>query len=327
MQNKEYSDFYTKNIAPYIKEFETIRKNYLFLYFSVYALLLIFFFLLFGSVNKFIQNGVINDSALCPRVFIFLYLVILIHPCACMLITRYRSVIKEKFLNNLLTKLYGLTYYNANPTVWTNIAASFGMDDLMVKHHINVEELQNLSAASGCTFSFDDFIKGAYQGIEVEMQELSFRKSTGKSSVICWHGLVMSMDLKKELNSKIIFYSDKEMSQRCTNAGLERVFSEDIEFNELFDVYSTDQIEARYIFNPVFMEKMKSIVRNNPEYKINGEFYNKKLYVLISSGKNWFEIPFFKSANNPAVYYQPVNDLKNLLSIIDVIKLNQNIGM
>ena len=53
--------------------------------------------------------------------------------------------------------------------------------------------------------------------------------------------------------------------------------------------------------------------------KINGEFKNQKLYIIISSAKNWFEIPFFKPANTPLVFYQPVNDLKNLLSIVDSV--------
>lgn len=313
MDNKEYNDFFNKNIRACIKDFETIRREYLVLCFFIYVLMIIAcLFLIFRLQSK-------NFELLFAQIFLCSLVIMFLHPAACMVITRYRSVIKEKFLNNMLTKLYGLAYYNANPTIWTNILASFGMNDFLVTNHMDCEELQNLSVASGCSFSFDDFIKGKYNGLDVEIQELSCKKLMIKNSLPFWHGLVMSVDFKKDFCSKIVFYSDNEMCVRSANSGLERIYSEDVEFNKIFNVYSTDQIDARYIFNPVFMEKLKSIAKNNPDYKINGEFYNQKLYIVISSAKNWFEIPFFKSASNAEVYYQPVNDINNLISLLDTI--------
>ena len=75
------------------------------------------------------------------------------------------------------------------------------------------------------------------------------------------------------------------------------------------------------------MEKMKSVMLKNPQYKINGEFNNKKLYIVLSSDKNWFEIPFFKSCSDPNNYKEFLNDFTRLLGIVETLKLNQNIGL
>lgn len=316
MNNKEYLDFFNRYICPNVKEFEEIRRNYLSGFILIYILaIMIFVYMLivFDIVHNF------RDEKIWIWLFIGGYLIVCFsHPVACMLITRYRSVIKEKFLNSMLNTLYGLKYYNGNPTIWTNIAASFGMNNL-TDNHMSVEKLMDLSVASGCTYSFDDYIKGIYKNKNIEIQELSFLKFTGRGTLPFFHGLVMSVDLRKDFTGNIVFYSDKEVCIRSNNTGLEQVFMEDIEFNKIFTVYSNNQIDARYIFNPVFMETLKSVTNNNLDYKINGEIKNNELYIIISSAKNWFEIPFFKSANTPLVYYQPINDLKNLFSIIDSV--------
>ena len=316
MDNNEYIDFFNKNVCPYVKDFEKIRMNYLSAFVLIYVFAAVIFIYMLVKLDIVHYYKDVN-------IWFWLvtggyFLVVFSHPVACMMITRYRSVIKEKFLNHMLNKLYGLKYYNSNPTVWTNIMASFGMNNLVDKH-IDIDELADLSVFSGCTYSFDDYIKGKYKDTNIEIQEISLKKIFGEGSVPFFHGLILSVDFKKDFNGRVIFYSDKELCLRSASAGLEQIYTEDVEFNKLFNVYSSDQIDARYIFNPVFMEKLKYVSKNYSDYKINGEFKNQKLYIIISSAKNWFEIPFFKPANTPLVFYQPVNDLKNLLSIVDSV--------
>lgn len=104
------------------------------------------------------------------------------------------------------------------------------------------------------------------------------------------------------------------------------VMLEDPEFKNMFNVYSNDQVEARYILTTAFMERFKKM-----EKSFNGGikaiFIDNKIYILVDDRKNWFEIPFFKSATDINNYKEFINDFTKLLAIIETLKLNENIGL
>ena len=104
------------------------------------------------------------------------------------------------------------------------------------------------------------------------------------------------------------------------------VFLEDPLFTRKFKLCSTDQIEARYIFTTAFMSRFMKIAEKF-NYRVRAVFINNNVYILISSAKNWFEIPFFKSCSDPNNYKEFLNDFTRLLGIVETLKLNQNIGL
>lgn len=105
-----------------------------------------------------------------------------------------------------------------------------------------------------------------------------------------------------------------------------RVVLEDVEFEKHFKTFSTDQIEARYILTTAFMERFKKIASKH-KYKIEALFVNQKIFILIESYKNWFEVPFLNSATNINNYKKVISEISGLLAALDTLKLEQNIGM
>ena len=101
---------------------------------------------------------------------------------------------------------------------------------------------------------------------------------------------------------------------------------EDPVFRQHFKVYSTDQIEARYILTTAFMNRILKLGEAY-KWKIKAIFINNNLYILIDVRKNWFEMPFFKSSIDINNYKEFLNDFTKLLAITEILKLNQNIGM
>lgn len=65
---------------------------------------------------------------------------------------------------------------------------------------------------------------------------------------------------------------------------------EDPEFERLFAVYSTDQVEARYILSTSLMDRLVSF-RNRLGQPIALSFINSCVYIAMSSNKNYFEPP------------------------------------
>jgi hypothetical protein len=100
---------------------------------------------------------------------------------------------------------------------------------------------------------------------------------------------------------------------------------EDPEFMDMFNVYGTDQVEARYILTPALMERIKSVAR-----RTKGQFYiafsNNKITVTNHNNSK-FGIGHFTSLtkdNNKLLveFYENVCDE---FAIIDDLKLNINI--
>jgi len=101
----------------------------------------------------------------------------------------------------------------------------------------------------------------------------------------------------------------------------ENVKLEDPEFSSMYKVLSHDQIEARYILTPTFMEKIKSIQRKT-KGKLLISFRNDIMYIGNNNGFDYFEPDFYKTLKNKDVlmdYYQEIIDL---LTIIDDLNLN-----
>lgn len=104
----------------------------------------------------------------------------------------------------------------------------------------------------------------------------------------------------------------------------EKVKLEDPEFSSLFTVFSHDQVEARYILTPAFMEKIKSI-QIKTKGKLLISFRNNIMYIGNNNGVDYFEADFLKTLNNKEVLMDYYKEIEDLLTIIDDLNLNLKI--
>ena len=110
------------------------------------------------------------------------------------------------------------------------------------------------------------------------------------------------------------------------NLKIDDVNLEDPQFRNRFKVYSSDQIEARYILTTAFMERFMKMAESF-NYKVKAVFVDENIYVLVKDRKNWFELPFFRSCTDLNNYNEFLNDFSRFLAIAQTLKLNQNIGL
>ena len=87
---------------------------------------------------------------------------------------------------------------------------------------------------------------------------------------------------------------------------LDKVNLEDPMFSKKFDVYSSDQIEARFWVTPAFMERFQNLTTAFGTKKAKCSFYDgDKIMFAISTDKNLFEIGNIETsllATNNLVY-------------------------
>ncbi len=153
----------------------------------------------------------------------------------------------------------------------------------------------------------------------------------GKNQRTIFDGIFIYLSMNKNFSGKTIVTKDiSPVGNWVANqfTSLENVKLEDPTFEREFEVYSSNQTEARYILSPTFMElllKLRTLFTSN---NIQCSFYNDRLLLMIPCDKDRFE---------PASIFQPatfVDEMKMILSemqtifqIIETLKLNKKTGL
>ncbi len=177
----------------------------------------------------------------------------------------------------------------------------------------------------------DDAFEGTYNDLAVKIAEteISYRTTSHKGrsrKVTVFNGLFFAISMNKNFKSKTLIKKDAGVLNSVMSSGYERVALEDVEFEKLFEVYSEDQIEARYLLTTAFMERFKKIKQKYGD-KLEAVFYENHLYLFLSSAKDYFDVPHNKDIAMISHYQAIIIELAEILSICDTLKLEQNIGL
>lgn len=181
----------------------------------------------------------------------------------------------------------------------------------------------------------DDFVEGKYGNTAFCFSELhtEVQVNSGKSSYwqTIFKGIFFMADYNKEILSRTYVWNKnhpqmnfiiKRFSSFGTN--LEKVTLESGEFERRFIVYSTDQVESRYILTPSMMEQMMKL-EDKLQMEIAFSFLDNKIYVALPMNKNLFDVEFLHtlSFDESKRYYDVV---VMVLNVIDELEINAHIG-
>ena len=99
---------------------------------------------------------------------------------------------------------------------------------------------------------------------------------------------------------------------------------EDPEFTKKYKAYSGNQIEARYLITPAFMERFQNIQTAFGTNKVKCSFYGDSLMFAISTNKNLFEIGnLWKNLENPKQMETFFNELSSIFVLVEHFKLDE----
>lgn len=190
-------------------------------------------------------------------------------------------------------------------------------------------------AASGIVPGYDnetreDYISGTYNDVGIELTEalLTEQRGTGKNrrTVEVFRGMFLRFAMNKSFDGHTIVTKD---AGRIGNwfsgslSSLERVALEDPVFEKQFEVLSSDQVEARYLLTPSFMERLLELSRVFGGRKIRCAFYDDRLLFLIESNHNRFE---GGSVLEPETFVDEIQsilaEMPVLFGIIDTLELD-----
>ncbi len=146
-------------------------------------------------------------------------------------------------------------------------------------------------------------------------------------------GLFFMADFNKKLKGFTMILPDayekhfgfltKSIQELKKNKG-ELVYLEDPRFEKEFVIYGTDQVEARFILTPSFMERILALKQKFGKNLLLS-FSGSTMYLAIADPQGMMEIPLNQNVINPAILEKPYQDLINCTEIIGALKLNQKI--
>ena len=302
---KEFYQKYKNKIVPLVQKYESSRKTKLLLAILasgslfILASLLVYVAFINGGILERNNNGAVKLAIL---VYAFSYFA--------------WFWIKKSFENKIKEKIM--------PTV----CGCFG--DMKWSHEIYTDGKIFSESCVVPTFTseeYDDIFKGSYKDVHIEIVESEFDVGSGKSRRTVFNGVIIKLDMNKHFTSHTVVKPNSLMHS-SPSPKLSRTELEDVEFNKKFDVFTTDEIDARYLLTPTFMERLKSMKTAFNANNISCAFYGRLLLVALSTKKDLFSIcSLVKPIDDRVQYTQMYEEIVSIIKLIDHFKLNQKIGL
>lgn len=184
----------------------------------------------------------------------------------------------------------------------------------------------------------DDLVLGNIDKTDFMFSELHTQYRTYRTDsqgrrheewVTIFKGIFIHADFNKFINGKTFVQPDKaerllgrfgQMFQKISTKG-ELIKLENPEFEKMFVVHGSDQIESRYILTPTMMEAMVAIQKkyNRP---ISYSFIGSRVYCAMNFTKGLFEPRIMSSG----VKISDIQEMHDLFKIIEVIIKEMNLN-
>lgn len=317
MQNTEdikagFDEYYRSNIYPLMLEKEKVRKVCLSNFYKLVAIstviLPLVISLAYYLVNKYDETGewftfilyaIIAISAFIMRgPFVF-----------------YKKMVKNDIMGCFIKFFDGFGYEPEK-----------GLTSYDIRDSYIFPAFSEIKA--------DDCFRGSYNGVGIriceEKLEQHYQDSRGKrSKKVVFLGIVLELDMNKNFKYHTFVTKDRGILNRFGGQkGFERVALEDVVFEKEFEAYSQNQIEARYLLTTAFMERMLKLKELYKGKSIQFSFQDSKVLIAIDTKENMFEpCSLLKSNLQEQQIYKVFEQFMTIFLVVDMLKLNQKIGM
>ena len=173
--------------------------------------------------------------------------------------------------------------------------------------------------------SSEDMMSGEVQGVRVRFSDFyaaeKVRTKNGTRTDVKFHGVLFVADFHKRLNCEVrVCHKNSRNLRRCG----QRANMDDVKFEEFFDVYTTDQVGARYALTPLLMQRLTEVYLRLGS-QINAVLREDKIYVAIETWRDNFEPRIDCSLKQDATIALYVDEIGALVGIVSELNLNRKI--
>lgn len=178
----------------------------------------------------------------------------------------------------------------------------------------------------------DDVFTGSYKDIEITITDTELSYDGDKF----FQGIIISLETPKLYKGTTIVQQNTLLRKTYFRKWrydeiapyLEQVNLEDSGFMKQFSVYATDQVEARYILTPSFMERLKQVSFAFDAKQTDLCIVNNMVWLAIKTNKDMFKLgTLTKSVYDFKEFQTTMNEITSILELIDELNLDVNVGL
>ena len=181
--------------------------------------------------------------------------------------------------------------------------------------------------------TLEDGIVGAHQEVPLDIVEAKLEERRTRHTkkgmrtyyVTVFRGLLCQLSFVKPFSGRTIVKTDRgklfNWFEDFDTPG-EKVHLECPRFEDAFEVYSSDQVEARYLLTPTFMERLQELDRHFGGGNTRLAFDRERLLIAIEVRRNLFEGgSIFARADDPKRVHGILDEIALLFDIIEILNL------
>lgn len=173
---------------------------------------------------------------------------------------------------------------------------------------------------------FEDLLTGQHGNTRFELFEtlLERRRTDNKGRTRyekVFSGQCLRMEIGKRFFGRTLITRDAGFFRRFGGGnGMERAALEDPHFEKIFDVYTTDQVESRFLLTPDLMQRLVELEEAFHGGKLKCCFSDGEVLVTVQGGDLFAPGSMKKPLDDPSLVRELVDDLVAVFSLIDSIK-------
>ncbi len=216
----------------------------------------------------------------------------------------FRANFKRQIIENIVKK-HGLSYDKDR---------GLGLDDFFTIYDCRVDE-----------WSSEDLVEGDIDGVSVKFSDFyaakKVKKKNSTETVVQFQGVLFKADFNKTLSSitQISHVNSRNLAIYGQKANMD-----DVRFEEIFDVYTTDQIGARYALSPALMEKF-TLLCLRLDAPVNAVFKDNQIFIAVETWRDDFEPDIRKSLINNETIALYESEIASFTQIVKELNLNRKI--
>lgn len=171
--------------------------------------------------------------------------------------------------------------------------------------------------------SWEDQVAGVRNDTDFVLCEAHLRKVThGKKRRVktVFHGQLLMLDYHKNFLGETVIKRDAGVFNRFMKPGAEfqRIGIVSSRFEKAFEAWSTDQVEARELLDPVVLERFEALDNLFDGAKFRAAFSEGRLYIALETGDKLNIGSMFKSLEDPTRFERIIKEFDLIFDLIDL---------
>lgn len=196
--------------------------------------------------------------------------------------------------------------------------------------HQEIKKTMLFANVDKAAASFDDCFSGEYRKVPIAISECEYTIGSGRSKRTLFEGAVIRIKMNKNFDGITVIrpkYLNSDVRD-LKKAKLDEVKLEDTEFCKDFVVYSTDQIESRYLLTTAFIQRFKDISMAFFARDAFCSFCNDAVYIAPYCSEDLFALcSLTKPLANKEQFEELFNEIVSILQLVDHFKLDKKLGL